>query len=881
MEDINEQIKALQAELTANPEDIFVKISLASALERTGRLEAAKILYREIVDRNREGVLGASAKCALQAMEESSQQQTLETEASSLPVKTKDTGSSIKRASYRSLINLSKLGALSLKSTANFKTSKSWWRWFENLSIANKQLFAFLLIEVMALALVGTGTLLLKYGLRSQLLEQSRAELEVMQMSYDSKVDEMKFGYRENAENPSIIKAFQQNKNFNVDLFNSLFLDEILLNKLELVILVDAKTNVIANTGIELKDRQFNPHDLISIAIANAVQISSSELISYDELAKANPRFAESNARDLGVDPASKPNFLMRYTITPVETSDKDIVGAIVSGDVVKNMVVTKVNDTLNHGYSAVYLIEADGNFRLATAQEKLDPEEVSDRETVLNNVQLSDTSLLKEAIAAGNKTVSQLTNVGKTGYAMSAKTLLNFKGQPIAVLVRGTCVNELDILLFHNLLIQGILLVFASAIAFFLASFLTKAIIVPIHQLRDSTLKFADGDREVRAKVFTNDEIGELTIAFNAMADSISAVELDREEQDRQRQAEVEAQRLEKERIQNSVSKLLAEIIETQQGNLTIQAQIEEGEIGSIADAFNLSIENLRTIVTQVQQATDRVQNSAHNNEASVQRLSNLSEIQVKAIAETLYSVREMGQSIYLVADTATEAAKIARDALEATQTGQKMMSHTVNSITQIRTSVAETSKKMKRLGESSQEISKIVNIIAGISEKTNILAFNASIEASRAGEHGHGFRVVADEVRRLAERVTESAQDIEKLVSAIQTDTSEAMHTMETSTNQVVVGTKLVSKTKQTLQKLAQLSQQIDSLLQSISTNTVSQTGYAQTVMQTMENVVGMANSTSTESQTVFNSLQELVEVANELQNSVSQFQIEGERG
>ncbi|MGL5880234.1 MAG: methyl-accepting chemotaxis protein, partial [Xenococcaceae cyanobacterium] len=322
---------------------------------------------------------------------------------------------------------------------------------------------------------------------------------------------------------------------------------------------------------------------------------------------------------------------------------------------------------------------------------------------------------------------------------------------------------------------------------------------------------------------------------------------------------------------------KLLAEIIETQQGNLTIQAQIEEGEIGSIADAFNLSIENLRSIVMQVQQTTDRVQNSARNNEASVQRLSNLSDIQVKAIAETLYSVREMGQSIYLVADTATEAAQIARDALDATQTGQKMMSHTVNSITQIRTSVAETSKKMKRLGESSQEISKIVNIIAGISEKTNILAFNASIEASRAGEHGHGFRVVADEVRRLAERVTESAQDIEKLVSAIQTDTSEAMHTMETSTNEVVVGTKLVSKTKQTLQKLAQLSQQIDSLLQSISTNTVSQTGYAQTVMETMENVVGMANSTSTESQTLFNSLQELVEEANELQNSVSQFQIE----
>jgi twitching motility protein PilJ len=863
-QEIQKQIEALQAELAENPEDLFVKIALASALERFGQIDSAKKLYQEIVDRDRDGILGISAQKAIQTMKDLPNSSESESEAIlEAPESIPDRPFLAQETSYKASVDR---GQAPLN---------PWLQKFYNLPISTKQLFTFILVEVIALALVGTGALLLKVGLRSQLLKQSRAELEVVKLSYDTKINEMKFGYRENSENPILIEAVQQ-KNA-ADIFNSLFLDELLLNKIELVILVDAKTNIIANSGVETKNRQFNRNNLVADAIAKHKQISSSEMISYDELAQENPSFAELQARELGIDPATKPNFLIRYTVTPIENENEEVVGAIISGDVVKKLLVAQVNEILGNGYTAVYLVEAGGKLRLAAAQEKLDSPGSTDDTAVQNNVELSNTSFLREAIAAGGKTVSDWKNLNNSHYAMSAKALLNFNGQPIAILVKGTCVSELEGVLSQNLITQGLLLVLAFASAIFLARFLAEAIVKPIYNLRDSTQRFAHGEREARAEVFASDEVGELAIAFNAMADSISNAELEKEEQFRQRQGEIEAQRQEKEQIQKSISKLLSEIIETQQGNLTIQAQIESGEIGSIADAFNISIENLRTIVMQVQKTTTLVHLAARDNEASVQKLSNLSDIQVQAIAETLYSVREMGQSIYLVADSAKDAAEIARDALDATQTGEKMMSYTVSSIGKIRTSVAETSKKIKRLAESSQEISKIVNIIAGISEKTNILAFNASIEASRAGEHGHGFRVVADEVRRLAERVTESAKDIEQIVNAIQTDTSEVMQTMENSTNQVVVGTKLVSKTKQTLQKLAQLSQQIDYLLQSISTSTVSQTDYAQTVMRTMEDVVNISKSTSAESQTVFNSLQALVEIANELQNYVAQFQVE----
>jgi twitching motility protein PilJ len=167
-------------------------------------------------------------------------------------------------------------------------------------------------------------------------------------------------------------------------------------------------------------------------------------------------------------------------------------------------------------------------------------------------------------------------------------------------------------------------------------------------------------------------------------------------------------------------------------------------------------------------------------------------------------------------------------------------------------------------------------VSIISNISEKTNLLAFNASIEAARAGENGQGFRVVADEVRRLAEQVTYSTQEIEQFVMSIQEETSDMMKMMEESTTQVVTGTKLVKNTKETLQKLAQISNEIDFLLQSISESTVNQKLISQKVNEKMQEVAVVTKETADESNSVSESLQELVKVAIEMQQSASRFQV-----
>lgn len=343
------------------------------------------------------------------------------------------------------------------------------------------------------------------------------------------------------------------------------------------------------------------------------------------------------------------------------------------------------------------------------------------------------------------------------------------------------------------------------------------------------------------------------------------------------QRQAEAQQQKQERLRVQEAVINLLLDIEGAQRGDLTVRAKVDEGEMGSIADAFNATVRSLRDIVVQVQAAANQVQEAARSSETSVQRLSGEARTQAEVIANTLESVANIAQSIQTVAASAQEAAQIARQARESAQVGDQTMDATVDSMDNIRSSVAETSKRMKRLAESSQEVSKIVNIISGISEKTNLLAFNASIEAARAGENGQGFRVVADEVRRLAERVTDSTQEIEQLVTGIQQETADVLNQMEASTAQVVKGTQLVAETKNTLQGLAAISQEIDALLDSISKSTVSQTEASLVVNETIQEVAMIAQTTSSESEGVASSMQTLVSVAANLQSTVSRFQVD----
>lgn len=528
---------------------------------------------------------------------------------------------------------------------------------------------------------------------------------------------------------------------------------------------------------------------------------------------------------------------------------------------------------SLGSGYSAVYIYhpnDTKGEFILATSEEQVGNQPVAD-------VGLPNTDLLTGAVNANGAPITKRVKIGKNTYTMAAKALPNAAGQATTILVRGTPDAWLNQLLSGNLWLLLALAAVAIGLNILLVMALSQTIAEPIKHLGATIQKFIEGDKSARAEVFADDEVGQLARSFNHMAEVINISDSIMAEQESQRQSELDFHRHENERLQQKVIKLLLDIEGAKLGDLTVRAQVDDGEMGSIADAFNATIHSLSQLVTQVQTATNQVHQSAFNSEASVRRLSQEATTQAQVISVTLNSVAEMVQSVQSVADSAQEAAVIARKALLAAQEGWETMDETVRSIQNIRTSVTETSKKVKRLAESSQEIYKIVSIISGISEKTNILAFNASIEAARAGKNGQGFRVVADEVRRLAERVTNSTKEIEQLVSTIQQETAEVLQTMDQSTKQVATGTKLVAKTKQTLENLALISQKIDQLLQSISVSTVSQTQASKMVNQTMEEVAAIAKNTSSESEAVSGALKALVAVAEELQGYMAKFRVD----
>ncbi|NDJ19444.1 methyl-accepting chemotaxis protein [Myxacorys almedinensis] len=389
-------------------------------------------------------------------------------------------------------------------------------------------------------------------------------------------------------------------------------------------------------------------------------------------------------------------------------------------------------------------------------------------------------------------------------------------------------------------------------------------------NDLKSQFESVCQGNLSARATVYAEDELGELAAEFNQMSRVILTTT-----SEAQRKAEEQEQA--KEDLQRQVIRLLDDVEGAARGDLTVQAEVTADVLGAVADSFNLTIQNLREIVQQVKQAARQVSKSSTENETFARSLSSDALRQAEELAVTLNSVQVMTDSIQRVAESAREAEEVARTASSTALKGGEAVERTVAGILEIRETVAETTRKVKRLAESSQEISKIVALISQIASRTNLLALNASIEAARAGEAGRGFAIVADEVRQLADRAAKASKEIEQIVLQIQGETGSVMTAMEEGTQQVIEGTRLAEQAKRSLEDIIQVSSVIDTLVRSITADTVEQTETSRAVSQVMQSVELTAQETSQEAQRVSGSLQGLVGVARDLLTSVERFRVE----
>ncbi|MGB3559320.1 MAG: methyl-accepting chemotaxis protein [Geitlerinemataceae cyanobacterium] len=310
--------------------------------------------------------------------------------------------------------------------------------------------------------------------------------------------------------------------------------------------------------------------------------------------------------------------------------------------------------------------------------------------------------------------------------------------------------------------------------------------------------------------------------------------------------------------------------------GDLTVRAEVTEGEIGTVADFFNSIVENLREIVTQVKQSTLEVNASLGQNEVAISELADEALKQAEETTRTLDSVEEMTRSMQRVAQNASQAAEVARAASVTAESGGIAIERTAHNILNLRLTVTETAKKVKQLGDSSRQISKVVSLINELALQTNVLAINAGLEAARAGEEAQGFAVVANEVGQLATRSANATGEIEQILENIQRETTQVVQAMEQSTLQVTEGAHLVENAKLSLVQIVQVSRQIDELVQSISNTTVSQADTSEVVSILMQEIARVSVRTSDSSRQVSQTLRQTVEIAQKLQTSVGTFKV-----
>ncbi len=370
----------------------------------------------------------------------------------------------------------------------------------------------------------------------------------------------------------------------------------------------------------------------------------------------------------------------------------------------------------------------------------------------------------------------------------------------------------------------------------------------------------------------------GNISVGIVVLILVLLGVLLLRDAKRRERESEIRAQEVAEagEAQNNAVVRLLDEIDALQDGDLTVEASVDEAYTGAIADAINSAIETMRTLVSSINTTSVEVAKSAEGTESTAKQLAEASDRQSKQIIDATGTVDSMARSLEKVSADAAKSAEVAGQSVDTAHKGGEAVRNTIDGMNIIREQIQETSKRIKRLGESSQEIGEIIGLINDIADQTNILALNAAIQASAAGEAGRGFAVVADEVQRLAERSTSATRQIENLVKAIQTDTNDAVISMELTTAEVVKGANLAQGAGTSLDEIEKESKNISNLVQDISQTASQHAAGAARISEAMKQIQEITAQNSQGTTETAESIGALATMAARLRESVEGFRL-----
>ena len=414
-------------------------------------------------------------------------------------------------------------------------------QWFYNLSVRSKQFIGLFTAEVISIiGFVGVGSLLIMSEGQTQLINQAKSELAVNEVQYTLQMEQIGLGFRGQSDNTAITKAawdYAQNRFVEPEITEAarqILGNETAARNLEYATLVGNDLHIIANANQNRAGEKFDPEGLVGAALTNSRQIQANAIVSWEELQHEGSPLPEGFANQ---------DALIRYTVTPVRTPNTDeVIGALVAADIInhKLSIIESTLAALATGYSAVYLYKPNGEWVLAASLDKAKADQ-----PIAINTPIADIAFLEKVVSARGEVITQRVNQSGRGYTMAAKALLNFNGDPVGVLVRGTLETELHQLFRRSLQLQLGVVVLAIVTGLIMARTLGRSISKPLRHLKAVTQRFAAGDSQTRAEVFAKDEVGQVAYAFNQLADSIVDSEIVLQEQTRHQANEAKQTRL------------------------------------------------------------------------------------------------------------------------------------------------------------------------------------------------------------------------------------------------------------------------------------------------------------------------------------------------
>lgn len=504
----------------------------------------------------------------------------------------------------------------------------------------------------------------------------------------------------------------------------------------------------------------------------------------------------------------------------------------------------------------------------------------------IVDETDQSITSYNPSNIKFNHTNLSKISVISEDEAYISIQVPIEYDKKNLGKIIMSYSLKEINAELSKkaNLLIMTSIMIFVSGliIIYIICHLLTKKIKI----LKDSAIKVGAGDLSVDIKVNSSDEVGQLAEALRNMIQSIriaseSQVNEKLNAEQARSEAEVQKNNYGKERdyLSSKIDELLIEMRKFADGDLTVRLTSEHKDdvIGKLFLGFNEVATNIQQIIVNVFKSVTVTASAASQISVSSEEMAHGAITQTNQTAEVANSIEEITKRIIDSSKNSNIASKAAEKAGQIAQEGGEVVSETINGMNRIAEVVRKSAETVHLLGNSSNQIGEIIQVINDIADQTNLLALNAAIEAARAGEQGRGFAVVADEVRKLAERTSKATKEIEGMINIIQKDTSEAIASMNEGTKEVEKGKKLADKSGQSLKEIIIGAQQVVNVINKVAEAGEEQSIASQQISKNIDAISNITNETSGGIQQIAKAAQELSRLTDNMQDLISRFKID----